>query len=73
VRRVFIAWLVALLAVFLALAAASFFATDMLEAVPWFIIASGLALLTSFPAAYLALPMVFSVKQAPSNGGVQHE
>jgi hypothetical protein len=73
VRRVFIAWLVVLLAVFLALAAASFFAADVLEAIPWYIVAGGLALLISFPAAYLALPMFLPVKQAPSDGGVQHE
>lgn len=59
-RRVFILWLATLLAVFFGIAVASFFATELLNSVPWFIVVGGLALLVSFPTVYLALPFFIS-------------
>jgi hypothetical protein len=69
VRRVFIVWAVVLLGFFGALAAASFFVADMLEASPWYFVVGVLALLISFPAAYLAVPLFF--RRAPTGAGVE--
>jgi photosystem II stability/assembly factor-like uncharacterized protein len=69
VRQVFIAWFVLLLGFFGMLIAASYLAAEALEAVPWYFVVGVLALLISFPAAYLAWPLFY--RGAPTGAGAE--